>query len=408
MYLFHIFGSFVPLRNPLGFGASDLIELGLALVAVIAVFAYAYLGTWFEQAARRTAWCMFALFLLPIALRLALLPRAPVPVATTSVEFSSLLLSDTLLDGRLANPPHPLPAFFDTPLVSQNPVYRSTLPIGDGLLLAAGQILFRSAWAGILLGIGALAALSYWMLRAWITPGWALCGGAIVACAFGPLSRWSNSYSGGFVAALGGCIVVGALPRLKQNHHSRSAAFWGNVAFSAGGLIVVLLASGSWFCLLTPILVLACILVLKRLKQFLPALLFVGGVFCAHFLFWYGMHSLAEKPALQAMSAYEARDFLNDPNAPLHRAVAEALQREPGKQLVFVRSGPWHSSGEWIHNRADMDASKIVWARDLGQDDDRKLLDYYRGRKAWLLEPDALPPRLRPYSESSAGFENVQ
>ena len=171
MYLFHIFRSFVPLRNPLGFGVSDLLELGVTVLALIAIFGYAWMGDWLANAARRTAWCMLALFVLPIALRLALLPRFPVPVATTSDEFSALLLSDTLLHGRLANPPHPLHEFFETPLVRQEPTYRSTLPVGDGLLPAAGRVLFRSDWGGILLGIGALSALSYWMLRAWITPG---------------------------------------------------------------------------------------------------------------------------------------------------------------------------------------------------------------------------------------------
>ena len=91
MYLFHIFRSFVPLRNPLGFGVSDLLEMGMALLALLAIFGYAYAGKWLANAARRTAWCMLALFVLPIALRLALLPQAPVPVATTSEEFSSLL-----------------------------------------------------------------------------------------------------------------------------------------------------------------------------------------------------------------------------------------------------------------------------------------------------------------------------
>ncbi|HEX3684425.1 MAG TPA: hypothetical protein VHU83_17955 [Bryobacteraceae bacterium] len=411
MYLFNIFHSFVPLRNPLGFGVSDLIELGLTLLALLAIFGYAWMGSWLMNFARRTAWCMLVLFILPAALRLALLPRVPPPVATTSPEFSSLLASDTLLHGRLGNPPHRFHEFFETPLVVQTPVYRSTLPIGDGLLPAAGQLLFHSDWAGILLGAGVLAALSYWMLRVWITPGWALFGGVLVACFFGPLCRWTNSYWGGFIAALAGCLILGALPRLKQN--PRRAAFSLNLALLGLGLAIELLAHPSAFCLFVPIVILAAILCLKRLKQFRPALLFVILLMgSAHFLFWYGMHALGEA-SLNAVRPYGGRDFLNSAEERSHRAVAEELNNEPGKQVVFVRRSPWstaeeRASGQWIHNSADIDASKTVWARDLGEDKNRKLLDYYRSRKAWLWEPDAIPPRLRPYAVSTAPPENVQ
>jgi hypothetical protein len=38
-----------------------------------------------------------------------------------------------------------------------------------------------------------------------------------------------------------------------------------------------------------------------------------------------------------------------------------------------------------------------VWARDLGDDEDRKLAQYYRDRTLLLLEPDSRPPRLEPW-----------
>ncbi len=48
---------------------------------------------------------------------------------------------------------------------------------------------------------------------------------------------------------------------------------------------------------------------------------------------------------------------------------------------------------EWVYNGADIDASRVVWARDLGAEN-KKLLRYYPDRTAWLLEPDSRPPRL--------------
>ncbi|MBV9762177.1 MAG: hypothetical protein JO340_16565 [Acidobacteriaceae bacterium] len=394
MYLFQIFRSLVPLRNPLGFGVGDLLACGLALLGLLAIFGHAWLANWFRASARRASWCMLALFLLPIALRLALLPRIPSPVPTTAEEASSLLLADTLLHGRFANPPHPLYEFFEAPLVAQAPAYRSTLPLGDGLLPAAG-------WFGILFGIGALSALVYWMLRSWLAPEWALCGGLLTACAFGPLCYWTNSYWGGFIAAPAGCLILGALPRLRRHRPAR------NLSLLIAGIIIELLALPSWFCLALPLFLLAAAFCLKRLKQFRPALLFAALLLGAfHFAFWYGMRAFADHAAWNAVRPYAGFDSLDSAASESRRAVLVDLNRQPGPQLVFVRRLPWRDSSEWIQNRADIDSARIVWARDLGSESNKKLRDYYPGRAAWLLEPDAIPPRLRPYPPNVA-FHDV-
>jgi hypothetical protein len=52
---------------------------------------------------------------------------------------------------------------------------------------------------------------------------------------------------------------------------------------------------------------------------------------------------------------------------------------------------------EWVQNAADIDRARIVWASDLGDADNEKLERYYPDRTAWLVEPDAHPPRLTPY-----------
>ena len=65
---------------------------------------------------------------------------------------------------------------------------------------------------------------------------------------------------------------------------------------------------------------------------------------------------------------------------------------------MFVRYAPFHPLREWISNAADIDRSKVVWALDLGPEENSELLDYYPDRTVWLAEPDARPPRLVPYS----------
>jgi hypothetical protein len=66
----------------------------------------------------------------------------------------------------------------------------------------------------------------------------------------------------------------------------------------------------------------------------------------------------------------------------------------------MVRYAPDHNvQEEWVYNRADIDGSAIVWARDMGDAANRELLDYYHAsRKIWLLEADALHPKPVPYA----------
>jgi hypothetical protein len=52
---------------------------------------------------------------------------------------------------------------------------------------------------------------------------------------------------------------------------------------------------------------------------------------------------------------------------------------------------------EWVYNYADIDAAKIIWARELAVAQNRKLLDYFKERDVWLLEVDQFPPKLVPY-----------
>ncbi len=167
--------SLLPLHNPLGFGAGDFVELVFAALLLVVLFLYrSSLTRQLQALAPRTGWCMLLIGLLPVALRLALLPHYPIPTPAVSDDFSYLLLADTLRHFRLANPPHPLHQFFETFFVLQQPSYSSIFPLGQGLVQALGWMLLGSPWAGVALSIGCFCALCYWMLRAWTTPGWAL------------------------------------------------------------------------------------------------------------------------------------------------------------------------------------------------------------------------------------------
>ena len=111
-YLFHVFRSFIPLRNPIGFGASDFVELFVAGALVILVLAREHLVRFARAFAGKTVWCMAGLGGLTVALRLALLPQAGAPIQSSADDASYLLLSDTLSHFRLTNPTHPFYRFF--------------------------------------------------------------------------------------------------------------------------------------------------------------------------------------------------------------------------------------------------------------------------------------------------------
>jgi len=562
-YLFRLFYSFLPLHNPIGFGAADFIEIALALLLVWAALAWQKCEEPVNRLASKTAWCMLILAALPVALRLAMLHTSPIPTALGADDFSYLLLGDTLSHFRLTNPTHPMHRFFETLFVLQEPSYSSIYPLGPGAALAFGKLVFRQPWAGIAVSMAAFTSLCYWMLRAWTKPGWALLGGVLAVIEFGPLSHWMNTYWGGALAAAAGCLVFGSMPRLKRHWRTRDAIFLGLglaihvltrpfetiflalsvllffaperrmllktasiaaiVVLPALGLIALhdKRVTGSWTTLpyalcryqygvpstfvfqpnpvphrgltreqrisydvqsfvhgdrsetfasfferlagrvrfyrffFLPPLYLALPAFFWSFRNprmryvFLILLLFfvgtniygyfyahyVAGVTClfilvtvvsleqlsrlrianhlvgpeavrvilflcgAHFIFWYGVQVASNHDFSKDLEQYETWDEVNHGDPDGRIAVNAQLAQVPGKQLVFVRYWLKHTVTEWVYNGADIDGQKVVFARDLGAEEDETLRNYYGDRTAWLLEPDAAPPKLTPYRE---------
>jgi hypothetical protein len=79
-------------------------------------------------------------------------------------------------------------------------------------------------------------------------------------------------------------------------------------------------------------------------------------------------------------------------------AVLRELAELPGRHLVIVKYEPGHDpEKEWVFNAADIDAAKVVWARDMGSDANRELLRYFKDRQVWMVDGDAHRPQLSPY-----------
>ncbi|QDU07035.1 hypothetical protein [Gimesia aquarii] len=68
-----------------------------------------------------------------------------------------------------------------------------------------------------------------------------------------------------------------------------------------------------------------------------------------------------------------------------------------GKHLILVKYNRDHNiHQEWVYNRADIDESKVIWARVLEPEKNKKLIDYFKDRSIWIIEVDQPEIRLIP------------
>jgi hypothetical protein len=75
------------------------------------------------------------------------------------------------------------------------------------------------------------------------------------------------------------------------------------------------------------------------------------------------------------------------------------LEADGDRHLVIVHYGPDHvEHWEWVYNRADIDAARVVWAREVEEPLRGRLLKYYQGRRVWRLYADEEPPRLAEWT----------
>jgi hypothetical protein len=558
-----------------------LIEGGLTLIAVAGAFSFPRLASSafrrveraFTQLARKKGLAVTVVGLSTLLLRLAILPFAPIPVPFVPDDFSFLLAADTFLHGRLANPTPVMWTHFESIHITMQPTYMSMYFPAQGLLLAAGKLLFGNPWFGVLISSALMCAAICWMLQAWLPPTWALLGGFIAVLRLGVFSYWINTYSaGGCIAALGGALVLGALPRMMKHARHRDALVMAigiallaitrpyeglllclPVAFVLGRWLLrgknrpspaalvrlsalplaLIIATVAWlgyydyrafgspftlpytvnratyavapyyiwqhqrptpvyrheelrrfymdnelggfkkihqlrgffpetsfklircfeffagFLLLPPLIMMRRVFLDRRIRFLVICTLTLaaGAVIEIYLIAHYvapftvvfyaiglqGMRHLrvwttGGQPvgativrltvlfviALAGLRIFTGPLHMNMPEWPpsewadkwygpehfgTQRAQIEAgLEQLPGDQLAIVRYTSDHNPiDEWVYNWADIDGSKVIWAREMDSANNLELIHYYHGRKVWLVEPDALPASISPY-----------
>jgi hypothetical protein len=209
-------------------------DLNLLEIAAIAGGAWAWKRGWrpgwgwSPNPARQWVWALALAVAVPLV-RFALVPLLPSPVPLVTDEFSHLLLADTLLHGRFANPTHLFWPHFESLHIIQRPHYVSNYFPGPAAVLALARMVAGNPWAGVLAECTVFLGLLYWALRAWMPARWSFYGVVLAALRFGIGSYWVNAFHGGFLPAAGGALVFGAFGNLW-----RRASFLNGVALGLG------------------------------------------------------------------------------------------------------------------------------------------------------------------------------
>lgn len=229
-------------------------------------------------------------------------------------DFAYLLDADTFVHGRLSNPTPPLWQHFETMHVLFVPRYIAKFPIGQGLIFAAGTVLFGHPLRAMWLIAAAACAAIWWALRVWTTPALALLGG-IAAAVHPTFLDWTESYHGAALAALGGGLLLAGAGKMRTKATIGISAVMG-----VGTVFLALSRPYEGLIYTIAIAVLLLIDFRREMLRAAPAGLAIAAAGLL-FIAW-DNHSITGSPFVLPYSVYEqqydpAPNFLWEPARPM-------------------------------------------------------------------------------------------
>jgi hypothetical protein len=95
---------------------------------------------------------------------------------------------------------------------------------------------------------------------------------------------------------------------------------------------------------------------------------------------------------LLGITMYRSISAYDGLSQPVQRAkLLEKLEQGKDRHLILVKYRPSQNhfaDFEWVYNEADIDAAKVVWARDMELAKNCELINYFDERVIWSLEID--------------------
>ena len=197
----------------------------------------------------------------------------------------------------------------------------------------------------------------------------------------------------GFFSLVGLALPIVALPvAVEKNRWMRFALL--TCGLFTAGLLLVTWMQLQYAAPITGLVLLLAVQSMRQMRLYRWRSLPIGGLLVAASLVLCFASFVGFCKAVAHQSEVDRVDWSSQ------RATLQTrLQQDEDPSLVIVRYGPEHSpQHEWVFNDADLDNARVVWARDMGADENRKLIDYFKSRRAWLLELNNDSPGLVPYS----------
>lgn len=200
-----------------------------------------------SRAAARSPWwlCILGISALAFCVSMAM-SWSRLPAPNCHDEFSHLLVADTLLHGRLANPAPEVWQPFQSFHVLVNPSYASKFPLGPGSLFALGWMVLGTTAAGIWVGAALCAGAVTWAAAGCMPRRWAVLAGLLLTLNPNVHHQWSLNYMNGWLTAAAAALVAGAVLRLRKQARWLDSLLLG---IGVSGLALTRPFEGVVFCL---------------------------------------------------------------------------------------------------------------------------------------------------------------
>jgi hypothetical protein len=175
---------------------------------------------------------------------------------------------------------------------------------------------------------------------------------------------------------------------LKRVWHGRRMLLIG----ASGGLFAVLIEGGASPHYLAPATAILIAIVVECCRHLRASRVYIAKLLPATMALVLALRLGAQSLGLPYTQKINFQSWCCRVVGPSPKARIAAMLG-PGNHLVFVRAKTdEYNLFQWIYNDADIDASRIVWARDLGPERNAELARYYPGRQAWMVDPNVDPP----------------